>query len=83
MFAVVAHAILAWWHGAGLRPRSIWVQAFRTDAPASHAVHARVRLTSGTVHLADDWLAAQYRKAAEVLDVQVFAGHPSAPVGAE
>jgi integrase/recombinase XerD len=28
------------------------------------------------LHLADDWLAAQYRKAAEVIDAQVFAGHP-------
>jgi hypothetical protein len=29
--------------------------------------------------LADDWLAAQYRKAAEVIDAQVFAGHPGGP----
>jgi hypothetical protein len=30
------------------------------------------------LHLADDWLAAQYRKAAEVIDAQVFAGPPAA-----
>ncbi len=27
--------------------------------------------------MADDWLAAQYRKAAEVIDAQVFAGQPA------
>src|SRR5438034_67796 len=31
------------------------------------------------LHLADDWLAAQYRKAAEVTGAQVFAGHPGGP----
>ena len=31
------------------------------------------------LHLADDWLAAQYRKAAEVIDAQVFAGNPAGP----
>jgi hypothetical protein len=31
------------------------------------------------LHLADDWLAAQYRKAAEVIDAQVFAGQPDGP----
>jgi integrase/recombinase XerD len=31
------------------------------------------------LHLADDWLAAQYRKAAEVIDAQVFAGDPAGP----
>ncbi len=29
------------------------------------------------LHLADDWLAAQYRKAAELIDAQVFAGQPA------
>ena len=36
------------------------------------------------LHLADDWVAAQYRKAAEAIDAQVFAGHlagPGAPAG--
>jgi hypothetical protein len=31
------------------------------------------------LHLADDWLAAQYRKAAEVIDAQVFAGQLTGP----
>jgi len=36
------------------------------------------------LHLADDWVAAQYRKAAEAIDAQVFAGNlagPGAPAG--
>jgi hypothetical protein len=33
-------------------------------------------------HLADDWLASQYRKAAEVLDAQLLAGTPTS-VGAQ
>jgi integrase/recombinase XerD len=28
------------------------------------------------LHLADDWLASHYRKAAEVIDAQIFADHP-------
>lgn len=31
------------------------------------------------LHLADDWLAAQYRKAAEVTGAQVFAGQSAGP----
>jgi integrase/recombinase XerD len=31
------------------------------------------------LHPADDWLAAQYRKAAEVTGVQIFAGQPAGP----
>ena len=31
------------------------------------------------LHLADDWLAAQYRKAAEVTGAQVFAGQLAGP----
>jgi len=27
--------------------------------------------------LADDWLAAQYRKAAQAIDAQVFIDHPA------
>jgi integrase/recombinase XerD len=30
------------------------------------------------LHLADDWLASQYRKAAEVIDAQLLAEHPAA-----
>jgi integrase/recombinase XerD len=34
------------------------------------------------LHLADGWLAAQYRKAAEVTGAQVFAGGPAGPAAA-
>jgi integrase/recombinase XerD len=38
---------------------------------------ARVdRVDPDLPHLGDDWLAAQYRRAAEVIDAQVFADHP-------
>jgi integrase/recombinase XerD len=56
------------------------------EAVQAQAGHASIESTRIYLHLADDWLAAQYRKAAEVLDVQVFAGHPTnhptSPVGA-
>jgi hypothetical protein len=35
------------------------------------------------LHLADDWLASQYRKAAEVIDAQVFAGRLNIDVGGD
>jgi site-specific recombinase XerD len=53
------------------------------EAVQAQAGHASIESTRIYLHLADDWLATQYRKAAEVLDAQVFAGHPTAPVGAE
>ena len=37
----------------------------------------RTESTRIHLHLPDDWLAAQYRKAAEVTDAQVFAGLPA------
>ncbi len=49
------------------------------EAVQAQAGHASIESTRIYLHLADDWLAAQYRKAAEVLDAQVFAGHPTAP----
>ena len=52
------------------------------EAVQAQAGHASIESTRIYLHLADDWLATQYRKAAEVLDVQVFADHPTAPVGA-
>src|SRR5215217_450189 len=48
------------------------------EAVQAQAGHASIESTRIYLHLADDWLAAQYRKAAEVLDAQVFAGHPTA-----
>jgi hypothetical protein len=40
----------------------------------AQAGHASIESTRIYLHLADDWLASQYRKAAEVIDAQVFAG---------
>ena len=46
------------------------------EAVQAQAGHASIESTRIYLHLADDWLAAQYRKAAEVIDAQVFAGPP-------
>jgi len=43
------------------------------EAVQAHAGHASIESTRIYLHLADDWLAAQYRKAAEVLDAQLYA----------
>jgi site-specific recombinase XerD len=45
------------------------------EAIQAQAGHASIESTRIYLHLADDWLASQYRKAAEVIDAQVFAGH--------
>jgi site-specific recombinase XerD len=49
------------------------------EAVQAQAGHASIESTRVYLHLADDWLAAQYRKAAEVIDAQVFAGEPARP----
>ena len=46
------------------------------EAVQAQAGHASIESTRIYLHLADDWLASQYRKAAEVIDAQVFAAHP-------
>jgi CubicO group peptidase (beta-lactamase class C family) len=54
------------------------------EAVQAQAGHASIESTRICLHLADDWLAAQYRKAAEVIDAQIFAGHlagAAAPAG--
>jgi site-specific recombinase XerD len=51
------------------------------EAVQAQAGHASIESTRIYLHLADDWLAAQYRKAAEVIDAQLFADKP-ARVGA-
>jgi integrase/recombinase XerD len=48
------------------------------EAVQAQAGHASIESTRIYLHLADDWLASQYRKAAEVIDAQVFAGNPDA-----
>ena len=47
------------------------------EAVQAQAGHASIESTRIYLHLADDWLAAQYRKAAEVIDAQVLAGQPA------
>jgi site-specific recombinase XerD len=47
------------------------------EAVQAQAGHASIESTRIYLHLADDWLAAQYRKAAEAIDAQVFADHPA------
>jgi integrase/recombinase XerD len=49
------------------------------EAVQAQAGHASIESTRIHLHLADDWLAAQYRKAAEVIDAQVFADKPTGP----
>jgi len=43
------------------------------EAVQAQAGHTSIESTRIYLHLADDWLAAQYRKAAEVLDAQLYA----------
>jgi integrase/recombinase XerD len=48
------------------------------EAVQAQAGHASIESTRIYLHLADDWLASQYRRAAEAIDAQVFADHPIA-----
>jgi integrase/recombinase XerD len=48
------------------------------EAVQAQAGHASIESTRIYLHLADDWLANQYRTAAEAIDAQVFAEHPTA-----
>jgi integrase/recombinase XerD len=52
------------------------------EAVQAQAGHASIESTRIYLHLADDWLAAQYRRAAEAIDAQVFAEHPITPPAA-
>ncbi|MGB4916300.1 MAG: tyrosine-type recombinase/integrase [Propionicimonas sp.] len=49
------------------------------EAVQAQAGHASIESTRIYLHLADDWLASQYRNAAEVIDAQVFTDHPLPP----
>jgi site-specific recombinase XerD len=46
------------------------------EAVQAQAGHASIESTRIYLHLADDWLAGQYRRAAEAIDAQILAGHP-------
>ncbi len=48
------------------------------EAVQAQAGHASIESTRIYLHLADDWLASKYRKAAEVIDAQLFADKPAA-----
>jgi site-specific recombinase XerD len=47
------------------------------EAVQAQAGHASIESTRIYLHLAGDWLAAQYRRAAQVTGAQVFAGEPA------
>jgi integrase/recombinase XerD len=44
------------------------------EAVQAQAGHASIESTRIYLHLADDWLASQYRRVAEAIDAQLFAG---------
>lgn len=46
------------------------------EAVQAQAGHASIESTRIYLHLADDWLATQYRRAAEAIDAQLFSGNP-------
>jgi site-specific recombinase XerD len=48
------------------------------EAVQAQAGHASIESTRIYLHLGDDWLASQYRRAAEAIDAQVFPGYPAA-----
>ena len=48
------------------------------EAIQAQAGHASIESTRIYLHLGDDWLAGQYRRAAEAIDVQAFTEHPAA-----
>jgi len=65
------HTCLTWLREAGMALEAVQAQAG----------HASIESTRVYLHLADDWLASQYRRAAEVIDAQLFADAPT-PGGA-
>jgi integrase/recombinase XerD len=48
----------------------------------AQATLASIESTRIYLRLADDWLAGQYRRAAEAIDAQVLADHPNRPIPA-
>jgi len=47
------------------------------EAVQAQAGHASIESTRIYLHLGDDWLASQYRRAAEAIDAQALAAHPA------
>lgn len=53
------------------------------EAVQAQAGHASIESTRIYLHLADDWLASQYRRAAEAIDAQLLSGKPLSRNGFE
>lgn len=51
------------------------------EAVQAQAGHASIETTRLYLHLTDDWLAGQYRRAAEAIDAQLLIDHPHLQVG--
>jgi integrase/recombinase XerD len=49
------------------------------EAVQAQAGHASIESTRIYLHLADDWLASRYRRAAEAIDAQMLPGKPTDP----
>jgi integrase/recombinase XerD len=49
------------------------------EAVQAQAGHSSIESTRIYLHLADDWLASQYRRAAEAIDAQMLPGKPTKP----
>jgi site-specific recombinase XerD len=47
------------------------------EAVQAQAGHASIETTRIYLHLSDDWLTDQYRRAAEAIDAQLLADHPT------
>src|SRR5207245_2897311 len=46
------------------------------EAVQAQAGHVSIETTRIYLHLTDDWLAGQYRRAAEAIDAQMLIDHP-------
>ena len=51
------------------------------EAVQAQAGHASIETTRLYLHLTDDWLAGQYRRAVEAIDAQMLIDHPHLQVG--
>ena len=51
------------------------------EAVQAQAGHASIESTRIYLHLGDDWLAGQYRRAAEAIDAQALPEHPATVLG--
>jgi integrase len=66
-------------HGTCHQLRHTWLTQLRKagmslEAVQAQAGHASIESTRIYLHLGDDWLASQFRKAAEAIDAQLLPG---------